>query len=128
MFAIFLPEVMVEVAHLTVKVFVLSCSHALRPMPLNLSRGLASVRWRWPVCKRARRIFSFWEHFARASEDYMFAFLLPDIVIEAAYMTTEACLLSGIISIKYCQERQVVATSASLRRHHELFCIIIVFD
>ena len=39
----------------------------------------------------------------------MFAFLLPEIVIEVAHMTVEAFLLSGIVSSKYCQERQVVA-------------------
>ena len=38
-----------------------------------------------------------------------FAFLLPEIVIEVAYMTVEAFLLSGIASSKYCRERQVVA-------------------
>ena len=38
-----------------------------------------------------------------------FAFLLPEIVFEVAYMTVEACLLSGIVSSKYCRERQVVA-------------------
>ena len=32
----------------------------------------------------------------------MFAFLLPKIVIEAAYMTVEAFLFSGIVSSKYC--------------------------
>ena len=44
-----------------------------------------------------------------ASEDYMFAFLLPEIVIEVGYMMTEAFLLSGNVSSKYWQERQVVA-------------------
>ena len=38
----------------------------------------------------------------------MFAFLLPEIVIEVAYMTVEAFLLSGIVSSKYCRKRQVV--------------------
>ena len=38
----------------------------------------------------------------------MFAFLLPEIMIEVAYMTVEAFLLSGIVSSKYCRERQVV--------------------
>ena len=36
-------------------------------------------------------------------------FLLPEIVIGVAYMTVEAFLLSGIVSSKYCRERQVVA-------------------
>ena len=39
----------------------------------------------------------------------MFAFLLPGFVIEVAYMTVEAFLLSGIVSSKYCRVRQVVA-------------------
>ena len=47
MFAIFfLQEVVAEVAHMTVEAFVLSGSHALRPMPHNLSWGLASARRR----------------------------------------------------------------------------------
>ena len=44
--AIFLQEVVAKVAHLTVEVFVLSGSHALRPMPHNLSWGFASARRR----------------------------------------------------------------------------------
>ena len=32
----------------------------------------------------------------------MLAFLLPEIVIEVAYMTFEAFLFSGIVSSKYC--------------------------
>ena len=39
----------------------------------------------------------------------MFAFLLPDVVIEVAYMTVEAFLLSKVVSGKYFRERQVVA-------------------
>ena len=39
----------------------------------------------------------------------MFAFLLPEIVIEVAYMTVEAFLLPGIVSNKKCRKRQVVA-------------------
>ena len=47
MFAIFfLQEVVAKVAHMTVEAFVLSGSHALRPMPHNLSWGLASARRR----------------------------------------------------------------------------------
>ena len=46
MFAIFLQEVVAKVAHLTVKAFVLSGPHALRPIPHNLSWGLASGRRR----------------------------------------------------------------------------------
>ena len=44
MFAIFSQEVVAKVAYLTVEAFVLSGSHALRPMPHNLSWGLASAR------------------------------------------------------------------------------------
>ena len=50
---------------LTVEAFVLSGLHALRPMPHNLSWGLASGRRRWSMCPRARRISSFCEDFAR---------------------------------------------------------------
>ena len=39
----------------------------------------------------------------------MFTFLLPEFVIEVAYMAVEAFLLSGIVSSKHCRERQVVA-------------------
>ena len=39
----------------------------------------------------------------------MFAFLLLKNAIEVVYMTVEAFLLSGIVSSKYCRERQVVA-------------------
>ena len=65
MFTIFLPGVVVKVVHLMVEAFVLSESYALRPMSHKLSSALASRRRRWPVRKRARRIFSFWENFAR---------------------------------------------------------------
>ena len=65
MFTIFLPKVVVKVAHLLVEAFVLSGSHALRPMPHKLSSGLASGSRRWPVCTRARRILLFMENFAR---------------------------------------------------------------
>ena len=47
MFAIFLQEVVARVAaHMTVEAFVLSGSHAVGPMPHNLSWGLASARRR----------------------------------------------------------------------------------
>ena len=45
-FAIFLQEVAAKMAHMTVEAFVLSGSHALRPMPHRLSWGLASARRR----------------------------------------------------------------------------------
>ena len=48
-----------KVAHLAVEAFALSGSHALRPMPYNLSWGLAPGRRRWTVCTRARNMFSF---------------------------------------------------------------------
>ena len=47
MFAIFLQEDVAKVAHLTVEAFVLSGSHAFKPMSHNLSWGLASARRRW---------------------------------------------------------------------------------
>ena len=46
MLAIFLQEVVAKVAQTTVEAFVLSRSHALRPMPHNLSWRIASARWR----------------------------------------------------------------------------------
>ena len=63
----FLPEVMVKLEPLMVETFVLLGSHALRPTPYSLSWGIASGRRRWLVCTRARRIFSFWDIFARLS-------------------------------------------------------------
>ena len=42
----FLQAVVAKLAHMTVEPFVLSGSHALRPMPHNLSWGLASARRR----------------------------------------------------------------------------------
>ena len=42
----FLQEVVAKVAHMTVEAFVLSGSHAVRPMPHNFSWGLASARRR----------------------------------------------------------------------------------
>ena len=69
MFAFFLQEVVAKVAHVNVEAFVLLGSHALMPMPHNFSWGLASARRRGrgvgTVCTWARRIFSFWENFAR---------------------------------------------------------------
>ena len=44
MFAIILEEVVAKVVHMTVEAFVLSGSLVLRPMPHNLSWGLASAR------------------------------------------------------------------------------------
>ena len=46
MFAIFFQEVVAKVAHMTVEAVFLSGSHALRPMPHNLSWGFASARRR----------------------------------------------------------------------------------
>ena len=57
MFAIFLEEVVAKVAHMTVEAFVLSGSHALRPMPHNLSWGFASARRRGQ-CARGPVAFS----------------------------------------------------------------------
>ena len=69
MFAIFLQEVVAKVAHMTVEAFVLSGSHAVRPMPHNLSWGLASARQRvGTVCTRAGGILSWGEFCQVASE------------------------------------------------------------
>ena len=65
MFAIFLQEVVAKVAHMTVEAFVLSGSHALRPMPYNCHGGSLQRGGVGTVCTRVRRIFSFWENFAR---------------------------------------------------------------
>ena len=42
----FFQEIVAKVAHMTVEAFVLSGSHAVRPIPHNLSWGLASARRR----------------------------------------------------------------------------------
>ena len=41
-------------------------------------------------------------------EDYIFAFLLPEFMIEVAYLTSDAFLLSEIVGSKYCRKRRVV--------------------
>ena len=46
MFAILLQEVVAKVAYMTVEAFVLSGSHAPRPMPHNISWGHAPARRR----------------------------------------------------------------------------------
>ena len=98
MFAIFLQEVVAKVAHMTVEAFVLSGSHAFRPMPRNLSWGLASARRRGHSVREGRAHFLVLGEFCQvASEGWIFAFLLPEIVIEVAYMTAEAFLLSGVV-------------------------------
>ena len=48
----------------------------------------------------------------------MFAFLLPELMIEVAYLTVEGFLLLGIVSSKYCRERQVTTEQASFRGYH----------
>ena len=70
MFAIFLQEVVAKVAHLTVKAFVLSGSHAFRPMPHNFSWGLASARRRWHSVHEGQAHFIVLGEFCQvASED-----------------------------------------------------------
>ena len=119
MFAIFLQEVVANVAHLTVKAFVLSESHALKPMPHNLSRGLASARRLWHSVHEGQALFLVLGELCQvASEDKMFAILLPEIVVEGAYMTVEAFLLPGIVSSKYCRERQVFPDWANFQGHN----------
>ena len=70
MFAIVLQEVVARVAHLTVEAFVLSVSHALRSMPLNLSWGFASARRRGHSVHEGQAHFLVLEEFCQvASED-----------------------------------------------------------
>ena len=57
MSAIILEEVVAKVAHMTVEAFVLSGSHALRPMPHSLSWGLVSAR------RRGHSVHEGWAHF-----------------------------------------------------------------
>ena len=68
MFAIFLKEVVAKVAHMTVEAFVLSGSHAVGPMPHNLSWGLASVRRRGHSVHEGRAHFLVREFCQVASE------------------------------------------------------------
>ena len=67
MFAIFLQEVVAKVAHLTVKAFVLSGSHALRPMPHNFSWGLASARRRWHSVHEGQAYFIVFGEFCQVA-------------------------------------------------------------
>ena len=70
MFAIFLQEIVAEVAHLTVEGFVLSGPHALRPMPHNLSCRLVSGRRRWHSVHEGQAHFLVLGEFCQvASED-----------------------------------------------------------
>ena len=68
MFAIFLQEVVAKVAHMSVEVFLLSGSHAVGPMPHNLSWGLASARWRGHSVHEGRAHFLVGEFCQVASE------------------------------------------------------------
>ena len=68
MFAIFLQEVVAKVAHMSVEVFVLSGSHAVGPMPHNLSWGLASARRRGHSVHEGRAHFLVGEFCKVASE------------------------------------------------------------
>ena len=53
MFAIFfLQEVVAKVAHMTVEAFVLSGSHALRPMPPQFVMGARFGEAAWAQCAR----------------------------------------------------------------------------
>ena len=69
MFAIFLQEVVAKVAHMTVKTFVLSGSHALKPMPHNSSWGLASARRRGPSVHEGRVHFLVLEEFCQVASE-----------------------------------------------------------
>ena len=59
MFAIFLQEVVAKVAHMPVEAFVLSGSHALRPIPTICHGGSLRRGGVGTVCTRARRISRF---------------------------------------------------------------------
>ena len=68
MFAIFLQEVVAKVAYMSVEAFVLSGSHAVGPMPPNLSWGLASPRRRGHSVHEGRAHFLVGEFCKVASE------------------------------------------------------------
>ena len=68
MLAIFLQEVVAKVAHMTVGAFVLWGSHTVRPMPHNLSWGLASARRRGHSMHEGRAHFIVGEFCQVASE------------------------------------------------------------
>ena len=64
----FFQEVVAKVAHMTVEAFVLSGLHAVRPMPHNLSWGLASARRRGHSVHEGRVHFLVGEFCQVASE------------------------------------------------------------
>ena len=69
MFAIFLQEVVAKVVHMTVEAFVLSGTHALRPMPHNLSWGLASAMRRGHSVHEGRAYFRVLGEFCQVASE-----------------------------------------------------------
>ena len=69
MFAIFLQEVAAKVAYMTVEAFVLSGSHALRPMPHNLLWGLVSARRRGHSVHEGQAYFLVLGEFCQAASE-----------------------------------------------------------
>ena len=98
MFAIFLQEVEAKVAHMTVEAFVLPGSHALRPMPHNLSWGLASARQRGHSVHEGQAHFLVLGEFYQIPMEYnAFAFGLPELGVNVTHLTAEAFLFSGVV-------------------------------
>ena len=98
MFAIVLQEVVAKVAHMTVEAFVLSGSHALRPMSHNLSRGLASARRRGHSVHEGQAHFLVLGEFCQVAMEYnVFAFGLSELVVKVTHLTAEAFLFSGVV-------------------------------
>ena len=98
MFVIFLQEVVAKVAHMTVEAFVLSGSHALRPMPRNLSWGLASARRRGHSVHEGQAHFFALGEFCQVAMEYnVFAFGLPELGVKVTHLTAEEFLLSGVV-------------------------------
>ena len=105
MFAIFLQEVVAKVAHMTVEAFVLSGSHAVGPMPHNLSLGEAA----WAQCARGPGAFSRRRILPGCLGGLNFRIRAARNRDRSGVHDGRGVLLSGIGSSKYCRERQAVA-------------------
>ena len=108
MFAIFLQEVVAKVAHMTVEAFVLSGSHAVGPMPHNLSWGLFGEA-AWAQCARGPGAFSRGRILPGCLGGLNFRILAARNRDRSGVHDGRGVLLSGIGSSKYCRERQAVA-------------------
>ena len=98
MFLIFLKEVVTKVAHMTVEAFVLSGLHALRPMPHNLSWGLASARRRGHSVHEGQAHFLVLGKFYQVAMEYnVFAFGLPELGVKVTHLMAEEFLFSGVV-------------------------------